>query len=405
MNVEEDSADTLDSALYRRNNAIEDRFGITIVETIADDDASLLRTLLTAGDDTFHLVNLRCGDALTFWQENLVYSISDIPHVDLTQPYWAQKLNDSLTLGGNQYVAIGAYDINVLDLTYALIFNKQMVENYDMESPYTLVNEGRWTIDAMYNMMTEVVDDINGDGKYDENDRWGFLSHAKMVLPNFWIGAGELSIVKDSSDSPVLNMTSERFVNIFNRVFEITWDAKTWYEPQDDEYDVPTDNLEIFAAGNALFMDMSFYFIEDLRDVNTEFGIVPYPKYDESQSEYYSRVSYYWATMVPTSNTDLEMTGAILEALNCESANTVVPAYYDVALKTKYSRDEESAAMLDLIFENRIVDLGDTVLCGDIRDGFMYDMFESNKRQLASYIQRRQSKLNKLINEMKETPE
>ena len=96
-------------------------------------------------------------------------------------------------------------------------------------------------------------------------------------------------------------------------------------------------------------------------------------------------------------NTKLDMTGASLEALNCESANYVVPAYYEIALKTKYSRDEESAAMLDLIFKNRVVDLGDTVLCGTIRDGFIAQMFKSNKRDIASQVAKKEKTIQKLF--------
>ena len=249
-------------------------------------------------------------------------------------------------------------------------------------------------------MMTDVVSDINGDGVMDASDRWGFLSHPKQVSPNFWIGAGEMSILKDENDRPYNNMTSERFMNVFDKFYSITWDAETWYSKTTGDYDVPTDNRQIFSEGRSMFMDVSFFHIGMLRDMETDFGVLPYPKYDEAQKEYYSRVSYYWANIIPVTNTKLDMTGAILEALNCESANYVVPAYYNIALKTKYSRDEESAAMLDLIFENRVVDLGDTVLCATIRDGFIAQMFKSNKRDIASQVAKKEKTINKLFDKM-----
>jgi hypothetical protein len=123
-----------------------------------------------------------------------------------------------------------------------------------------------------------------------------------------------------------------------------------------------------------------------MRNTDVDFGILPYPKYDDTQERYYSRVSYYNPTLVPKTNSDLEFTGCILEALMCESENTVVPAYYEIALKTKYSRDDESSAMLDFIFSTRVVDIGDTTLCDKIRDGFMAGMYESDNRSLSSKI-------------------
>ncbi|MBE6658096.1 MAG: hypothetical protein E7604_06600 [Ruminococcaceae bacterium] len=400
VDVAEESGDVYDDSLYKRNRIIEERFDIDIIETIAEDKSAPVRTLIQAGDDAFDLGVLRCDDAMYFYTDGLTYSISDIPNIDLSKPYWAGKLNESLTIDGKQYVAIGDYDINVLDLTYALAFNKQLVTDFDMESPYQLVGDGKWTMDAMLSMMTEVLSDINGDGVMDINDRWGFLSHSKQVSPNFWIGAGEMSILKDENDIPYINMTSERFVNVFDKFYTITWDAETWFSKTSGDYDVPTDNIQIFSEGRSMFMDVSFFHINNLRDMETDFGILPYPKYDEAQSEYYSRVSYYWANIIPVTNTKLEMTGAILEALNCESANYVVPAYYDIALKTKYSRDEESAAMLDLIFENRVVDLGDTVLCATIRDGFIAQMFKSNNRDIASQVAKKEKTIQKWLAKM-----
>jgi len=129
------------------------------------------------------------------------------------------------------------------------------------------------------------------------------------------------------------------------------------------------------------------FVIEKIRSMDVEFGIIPYPKYDSAQPEYVSRVEYYMAMQVPITNSDLERAGAMLEALNSESAKTIIPAYYEIALKSKYARDDDSAQMLDLIFNTLVVDIGDTTLCDKIRDAFMAAMFEKNDRNLASKIE------------------
>ncbi len=400
MNVAEESGDTLDDAIFQRNRRVEERFDITFTETPAKDDAAQLRSIIMAGDDTFELCNITCTEALNFWIDGLLVSLADVPHLELSQPYWAEKLNRSITLAGEQYTAIGAYDVNVLDLTYALVFNKELITKHGFTSPYELIRNGNWTTDSMLSMMTAVTSDINGDSTMNASDSWGFLSHPKMVAPNFWIGAGEMSILKDSDDHPTINMTSERFIDVFQKTFDITWEAGTWYPDCNQSLDVPSDNVTIFSEGRALFMDVSLYHIEALRAMEADFGIIPYPKYDEAQKEYYSRVSYYWATIVPTTNSHLDMTGTILEALNCESANTVIPAYYEIALKTKVSRDEESSDMLDLILENRIVDIGDTILCGEIRDGFIYQMFKSNNSDIVSQIKKKEKILQRIFDKI-----
>lgn len=105
--------------------------------------------------------------------------------------------------------------------------------------------------------------------------------------------------------------------------------------------------------------------------METYFGIIPYPKYDEEQKDYCARVSYYMPPMIPITNTNLELVGAVLEEANYRAKKNITPAYYDITLKGKYSRDPESISMLDLIFSSRVIDLGDTLFCSNVRDGFV----------------------------------
>jgi len=167
-----------------------------------------------------------------------------------------------------------------------------------------------------------------------------------------------------------------------------------------DEFDIPSEIRAIFAEDRSLFMDMSFNFVESLRGMDTDFGIIPYPKYDESQNDYRTRVCYYMPTIVPVTCADTDFTGYMLEVMNHESYKTVIPAYYDIALKGKYSRDEESAEMLDLIFTSRVIDIGDSTLCGTIRDGFIYRMMLNDSRDLASQVASMEATINDKLSVM-----
>lgn len=122
--------------------------------------------------------------------------------------------------------------------------------------------------------------------------------------------------------------------------------------------------------------------------METEFGILPFPKYDDSQKDYITRISFFDMFTVPVTVSDVERTSAIIEALNCQSGNIVIPAYYEISLKTKYARDNDSAGMLDLIMANRVVDCGDTIWVGEIRDGWLAAMFQNNNRNIVSTAQK-----------------
>jgi len=143
-----------------------------------------------------------------------------------------------------------------------------------------------------------------------------------------------------------------------------------------------------------LFFNSTFKKVGDLRDMDTDFGIIPYPKFTAAQASYHTRVEGGNPGVVPVTADNLQMIGTILEVLKAESAKTVIPAYYEVALKTKFARDEESSEMLDLIFENRIYDLGDTYWSALLRDGMFLDMFSRDNRNLASELERIEPRIN-----------
>ena len=108
------------------------------------------------------------------------------------------------------------------------------------------------------------------------------------------------------------------------------------------------------------------------REMELNFGILPNPKFDESQEEYHNAV-HAWATTavsIPVTSPDAERTGIILEALTAESFYTLRPAYFDISLQSQLLRDEESGEMLELIFATRVYDLAHVFNWGGIFDIF-----------------------------------
>ena len=401
MLVDEEDGDTMNDAIHKRRRMTEERFGITLEELVFDDNAAKFRAPIMSGDNSYDIGNIRCTDALTFWQDGIITPASDLPYVDIDKSYWNRSFNDSLTLCHQQYIAIGDMLTSTHDLTYALTFNKKLADNYNIGDIYSLVRDGKWTFDQMLAMMKTATQDANGDTIMDENDNYGYSAHAKQVLPGFWIAAGEMSVKKDENDLPYLAMGEERFTNVWNKVFDMTYGAGTYFKP-DGNFDVTDDQRKLFTNNQLLFMDCSFYYAQLLRSMETDFGIIPYPKYTEDQSRYYSRVSYYNAPVIPISNDRLELVGAVLEYFNWASAETVIPAYYDTVLHGKVVRDEDSREMLDIIFDARVVDIGDTTLCANIRDGVVFDMFKKENSNLSSKLPSLEKVIDKFLSKMPE---
>lgn len=95
----------------------------------------------------------------------------------------------------------------------------------------------------------------------------------------------------------------------------------------------------------------------NMRNMADEFGVLPLPKYDETQEEYRTVVDGGASVMVvPTTAKNLEMIGALTEAMSAYSYSDVIPVYIGVAIEQKGTRDEESIKMLREILDSRVID-------------------------------------------------
>lgn len=383
--VQEEIGEILNDAVYRRTRNVEERLNITLNE-VTTTDANAPRPLMLAGDNSYDFYNARCTHALTFWVEGLTVTIDDLPYINLEKDYWNHTANQSISINKTQYVAIGAANIGACDFIFALLFNKGMLTDLGIDPLYDLVNSGKWTIDEMDTIMKIAVSDVNGDGVWTDEDMYGYVSSGSAPLPGFWIGSGLYSVAKDSDDIPYLAVDEPKFIQLIEKVFEITWDTNAWYRTTDNT-NVPDSSIKLFTSDKSMFMDVQMFYLNQLRGMETDFGVMPYPKFDEEQDKYHSRGGFYDAFIVSKSNENLDRTSAVIEALNSESYITVYPDYYDRCLKTRNSRDNDSEAMLDLIFNSLVIDLGDTVWTGLLRDGTLRTMFTTNDRNIISKME------------------
>ena len=127
----------------------------------------------------------------------------------------------------------------------------------------------------------------------------------------------------------------------------------------EDSYTNYDRSANAFTSGTVLLAPLHLQYAEttNFRNMQDSYGILPTPKYDENQKNYYTYVhDQYSLFMVPTTVKSPEMSGAVLEAMAYESYKTLVPAYFEVTLKGRYANDPESRNMLDMISSNVMMD-------------------------------------------------
>ena len=348
----------INDAVYTRNAQIEELLDIRITETLLPDIHEVARETLIAGDTQFDVVMPYINKGIGLATEGLLMDLNTIPYLALEKPWWDQRANENLVISDKLFFTTG--DISILDneCTMVMFFNKDMIVQYNLDNPYTLVNEHTWTIDKVGEMSSLVTTDTNGDGKMNEDDTWG-LSVAYNAPISLYFGAGERIVVDDGDGGLAFSIGSARSYDVIDKVMNLCYDPLML-----SKHTVPKTDFTLaasmFNAGQLLFVTFALSDITDLREAEFEFGILPYPLYDESQKEYNNLIStiLVGSTSVPFNNTNAELTGAALEAMAYYSTKTLTPAYYDNALKTRYVRDEESGEMMDIIFATRVYDLG-----------------------------------------------
>ncbi len=359
FDVEEQNGESINDAKYKQIHAVEDLYSITIDEVVAAD--GVFRSSVLAADDLCDCyftalyrsqANLASGDYL--------YDCSTIRSLNLDRMWWDQNLQESGSIAGKQFFLAGDIDYTLYGRSLILMFNKPMFAQYfPGEDIYKLVLDGKWTFDKLDEFQRRTTFDLDGDSKMTDKDSYGIICSAVHAYA-LYAASGE-KIVKKNGDDLSIVMNNAHGVDVINRVFEVTLGAAQYcYNTDlDSSADLWTKVLEMFRAEHALMQSTVLYNIIKQRSMEIDFGILPYPKYDEEQENYYA-TSYNGNSVlsIPKTIPDAEKTGKILNALAFEGRFTVKPAFYDEALGVKFIRDEESRDMLDIVFDSINYDVG-----------------------------------------------
>ena len=391
--AEEENGDIINDAIFKRNQAVEDRFnvkfnmfGLPGTWNSAEYKNAITNSVV-AGDSEYDLITAYQAESVTPAMEGYFMNIYDLPYIDAEKPWWSEKCNTSLTVNDKLFITTGDIAMTLWDNMYVFYFNKKLAEQYNIPDVYQLVKDGKWTIDKLAELSANVSGDINGDTKFDENDLYGFLTSNNNHM-RAWIVACETPITRQNSDGLMeACFVTERTQNMLDKLLKLHYSESTYFESPILAEPYKTEEPVIFTSDRALFMSGYLGNASILRNMDTDFGIIPYPKYDENQEEYRT-TSHNAVSMMcfPVTVKDPEMSAIITEALCAESYRNVIPQYYDVVLKVKGARDDESAEMIDLIRDSLIFDFGwvHSVPMGSI-GGIMQELILGNNSGLASY--------------------
>ncbi len=359
MTMEEDSADRYESAVYERQLYVAERLNVKIEEVFTS--LANWTAAVRANDDTYQYCSTRSVYIYEYSAEGLAYLWTDLDYLDFTKDYWFDYINEKLTVGNRVVTAVSAANINSYANTTVILFNKKLIEDYALEDPYELVRSGKWTWDKFAEFGHKATFDLNGDGAMTkDDDAWGYYGQGRQVVQDLIISAGQLLVYKDADDIPYFDLDmNEEFINVLDRAIKMMYDGDPFWKHWDDG-DISESGVAALQENRALMLDCTFYSIDKMREMDADFGVLPYPKYSEDQQAYDCRILDLALSMFPSpaSLESVNRMAAVLEAMSSYAIRYTIPEYYEIRLKTKYARDQESGEMFDIIMSNRVFDLG-----------------------------------------------
>ena len=391
--AEEETGDPINDSVYKRNRYVEDKYNCVITQTKKTDYNNLLKRAVNAGEDTYDLFYANLNDITGVAANGYFYDLMSVPNIDLSKPWWDQNAQKSLSIANILFFCPSNLIIMHNDCTSAIVFNKELIKDYSMEDPYKLVKDGKWTVDRLIAMSKDISKDVNGDGIMNEHDMYGYACYRDSSL-SLMHGAGGRIAQKDPDDLPVLTLNSEVAINALNKAFDLMYAPSAFnvHKELEGKYDAIYQLTEkMFIENRALFYWILLHDIEQFRNMDADFGIIPIPKYSETQKDYGCTVNQYHghAVAIPVTVQDIDRTSVILESLTAKSRYTLLPAYYDISMQRKFTRDEESADMLDIIFDSQVYDLGAIYNFG----GYSWDiiwMTMSHNRDIVSLYEKKE---------------
>lgn len=357
--AESSTGDIIEDAVYRRNMAVEERLNTKLqiipVEAPQGDGGqinSLISRSVSGGLDEYDIVSNHMSQITPQLVRGLYYDLHTLPYLDFEKPWWNQSYNDCATIFDKQFACAGELGMTMLSGMYVVFYNQKLYDSMYSENLYDVVTDGKWTLDAMAEFCKGMYRDLNGNAAADDADQFGLALSVSAMGPDSFVSGADLTFTEydDANDTYVWALENERTAAFLEKITHLV---------HENNNTCNVDNSNKFLNDTALFHSGMLEVAFELRDMESDFGVLPMPKVDETQDGYTTWAHNGFSVFaIPTTCGQAEYAAAFMEAMCAETYRSVTADYFDVAMKVKYTRDERAAEVLDMISQNIIFDFG-----------------------------------------------
>ena len=376
------TGDNVRDAIYDRNMQVEDRLNVDLVfhGIPGNGDTANRQSFLkhvdnvyTAATHDYDFISAYSRHGGTLAVQGYFVNLSTIKdsYMDLEKPWWPQQLVETVSFGnGDYYFCSGDMSTNVLYMMHMMYINKDMFSQLQIPIPYNTVRDGKWSIDKLIEITSDVYRDLDNDNQRSKGDRYGFGA-VIWELDSFYIGSNLRYIDESDHDLLVISpdYSSKKAVKLINKLGRWAVTDNVWiYSHENEEFgEVQRDHMDVFDRGDMLvIMQHSQYAGKHLLNADFEYGLLPMPKYDEKQVNYYTGMGNPWSLYGIFLGFDdrgekaetLQMLSAVLECWASEGFRLTTPEIFEVNMQLKYSAGQNETDMFEYIRSGIAFDIG-----------------------------------------------
>lgn len=352
------TGDLINDAIYNRNETVASRLNVKLAFVPIDgrDDnkafISAMNADVQSGSAAYDIVGTYSQIPAALAMSGSVVDLMSLDYLNFDQPWWPATMVEQASIQDHLYLCTGDISTNLLWMMHVVFFNKDMIDTFKLEDPYTLVDGMKWTVDKMFEMTKGVYEDLNGNGIADSADRYGMTLYTQSLDANF-ASAGLVCVDKDDQGYFRISddLSGEKAVNLLTKFCEWVHDSG------DVIHDTSISVRAVMGEGRSLFIEDRAFVAKD-HLINQDafgYGIMPAPAYDSQQEHYITNVGYphnIYSISSGISADRMNCSAAVLECMASEGYRQVTPALFETTMKVKYAEDEKTSEIYDLIKTN-----------------------------------------------------
>ena len=379
---DESTGDSMNQLIYQRNGMVEEKYNVNLDVVLLpgayanriEYKERIQAVVESAGACEYDIISGAQNQFCSYVTEGLFANLHGNQGIDFDNPWWFDGYVDNMTLNNKLYLTVGDIGVTLLENMNVFAFNKDLFSQNRIEYPYELVRNDQWTLENL-NEITKgyACSDLNRNDLTDSGDSFvlcGGGASLRSVPTSF-----DIKITSpDDMGFPEITMYNDRTLEIMeNFQAMLVRNSRAYFKDVDDN-GTEVSPVKIFSENRSLMISTLMYDVKTIRNSEVEFGIVPFPKYNAAQENYYTHVYETLSVYTIPANAGSQFeSGLILEVLGASSYDFVTEKYFEDVISLRNSQDSDSLEMLTIARKNISFNFGavHSAALGDI--GAVFD--------------------------------